>query len=413
MRFLALLSTALRSIRARAVRSFLTMLTAGVGIAGVTSSMALMDGITFQVERDVRSLGVRVVEVINPAVFRKREDAPKVALKASHLEALRRALPGLPVAPTRVGFFVARAQARKETFFAVGVGTDENMAAMFDVGLRAGRFFTAEEADEAARVCVLDAALAKEGFGDADPIGRTLDLVLGPVALRVEVVGVLEDPFSLREHLEGLDSMDPARMAFARLQAYRNVYFPIGLLPGGRGLLHTVKVAAPDIDAVEKVHEQVKAVVGEELAKTTWTLKDWADLVVQTTHEFNLLGNLFWMALLFVTGILIGTVNLIAIRERFREVGVRLTEGARPFDIWAQLTVENCILSVAGGALGIALGFPTGWALAEFVARWEPAFTLKGVILPIGVAVLLGVASTFWPAWKAARMQAVDILRRG
>ena len=70
MNFFTLLSVALRSIRARAVRSFLTMLTAAVGIAGVTSSMALMDGITHQVERDVRSLGVRVIEVLNPRFSR-------------------------------------------------------------------------------------------------------------------------------------------------------------------------------------------------------------------------------------------------------------------------------------------------------------------------------------------------------
>jgi putative ABC transport system permease protein len=413
LRFLALMSVALRSIRARRVRSFLTMLTAAVGIAGVTSSMALMDGITFQVERDVRSLGVRVIEVLNPAIFKGRDDAPDATLTPDTVERLREALPGTPVAPARIGFYVARCPEREKPFFAVGVATVPEMGAMFDVGMEAGRFFDAFEAARSASVCVLDAALAREAFGGNDPVGRKIALTFGTLALQLEVVGVLKDPFSLREHLDLLDSFDPARLAFARFQAYRNVYFPIGLLPGGGETVHSVKIAAPTIADVEPLLETVQGVIGEDLSKTTWTLKEWADMIVRTTYDLNILGDLLWVALLFVTGILIGTVNLISIRERFHEVGVRLTEGARPWDIWLQLTVENVILSAAGGALGLVLGFPTAWFLAHCVAGWEPAFTAKGLFLPILVALLLGVGSTFWPAWKASRVSAVDILRRG
>ncbi len=412
MKVTALLSVALRSIRSRSVRSFLTLLTAAVGIAGVTSSMALMDGITYQVERDVRSLGVRVIEVLNPSIFKGKPGIPDASLEREHLRALREALPGVPVAPTRIGFYVARPAASEKTFLAVGVGTDHNMRATFDVDMERGRFFNAAESAGGAPVCVMDSALAREGFGEAIPLGKRIVLSLGNRTLDLEVIGVLEDPFSLREHLDYFDSFDPARMAFARLQAYRNVYFPLSLLPEGDGVIHSIKVAAPTIGDVEPLTKKVKEVVGEDLGKTTWTLKEWADVIVKTTYEFNLLGNLLWAALLFITGVLIGTVNLIAIRERFHEVGVRLTEGARPVDIWLQLTVENVLLSMAGGALGIVLGIPTAWGLAKYVARWEPAFTVKGVFLPIAVAVLLGVLSTFWPAWKAARMQAVEILRR-
>lgn len=413
MNLSALLSVAFRSVRARAVRSFLTLLTAAVGIAGVTASVALMDGITFQVERDVRSLGVRVVEVLNPSIFKGRPGVPDATLEPETLKALRAALPELPVAPVRMSFFVARTEGREKPFFAVGVGTTEDMAAMFDVGLQAGRFFDAAETDAAARVCVLDAALAREAFGASDVLGRTLVFTFGTLKLPLKVVGVLEDPFSLREHLEILDSFDPARMAFARFQAYRNAYFPISLLPGGAGTLHSVKVAAPTVDAVGPLFDRVKEVVGDDLAQTTWTLKEWADLIVGTSQDLNVVGDLLWVALLFVTAVLIGTVNLIAIRERFHEVGVRLTEGARPVDIWLQLTAENVLLSSAGGVLGLVLGFPTAWLLATYVARWEPAFTAKGVVVPIVVAVALGVLSTFWPAWKAARVNVVDILRKG
>jgi ABC-type antimicrobial peptide transport system permease subunit len=403
----------MRSIRARAVRSFLTMLTAGVGIAGVTSSMALMDGITFQINRDVRSLGIRVIEVLNPAIFKGRPGIPKARLEPSHVQALREALPGIPVAPTLTGFYVAKTEGGQKPVFTVGVATDHNMGAMFDVGMEGGRFFGPEEYEAGAAVCVLDAALAREVFGDADPLHQPLLISLGLQSLRLEVIGVLEDPFSLREHLDFFDSLDPARKAFARFMAFRNFYFPMTVLPGSKKVLHSVKIASPTIAEVDATFDTVKAVVGEDLIKTTWALKDWSDLIVKTTNDFNIIGDLLWVALLFVTGVLIGTVNLISIRERFREVGVRLTEGARPFDIWLQLTVENCILSVAGGALGIVLGIPTAWVLANFVARWEPAFTAQGVFIPIAVAVVLGILSTFWPAWKAARVHPVDILRKG
>ncbi|MHC4777099.1 MAG: ABC transporter permease [Planctomycetota bacterium] len=413
MRFFVLVSVAVRSIRARFVRSFLTMLTAAVGIAGVTSSMALMDGITQQVNRDVRSLGIRVIEVLNPSIFKGRPGIPDATLTTSHLSDLREALGDIPVAPTRVGFYVTKTEGLKKPIFTVGVATDHNMASMFDVGMERGSFFGYDAYAMGSKVCVLDSALARQAFGETDPLGKEVVIGFGDMALELEVVGVLKDPFSLREHLDFFDSLDPARMAFARFQAYKNLYFPMTLLPTKSDTLHSLKVGAPSISEVGPLFERVKETVGEDLAKTTWTLKDWSDLVVSTTNDFNIIGDLLWVALLFVTGVLIGTVNLISIRERFREVGVRLTEGARPFDIWLQLTVENCILSVAGGALGIALGFPTAWALANFVARWEPAFTPQGVFVPIAVAVVLGILSTFWPAWKAAKVNPVDILRKG
>jgi putative ABC transport system permease protein len=427
MRFLTLVAVALRSIRARALRSFLTALTVAAGIAGVTSSVALSDGITAQVMRDVRALGLRVVEVVNPKSFpgvkaKGGAGLPSALLGAkakggagltsAHLEALRAALPDAAVAPTRYGLYSALVEGRKAPLFVLGVGTDPHMREMFDVGMERGRFFDEGEAAAGAKVCVLDSALAAEAFGAEDPLGRTIELGTGAFAPRLLVVGVVEDPFSLREHMATLDSLNPARKVFARILAYRNLYFPIGLLPGGEKTLTSVKVAAATIEDVDSVYRRVRETVGEDLARSSWAQRDWVEMIRKMTGEFNLLGSVVWVAILFITGILIFTVNLIAIRERFFEVGVRRTEGATPFGIWLQLTVESCILSVAGGVGGVLLGIPVGWALARFVAHWDPAFTAKGLLLPIATAILLGILSTLWPAWRAARVNVVEILRK-
>jgi len=411
MRFFTLLAVAVRCIRVRALRSFLTALTAAAGIAGVTSSVALSDGITAQVMRDVRALGLRVVEVVDPRVFSGAPAKGAARLDASRVEALREALPGVPVAPVRYGLYSAAAEGKAAPLLVLGVATDHHMRAMFDVGMERGRFFDEQEAAEGRRVCVLDSAFAREAFGEADPLGREVELRTGLLALRLRVVGVLEDPFSLRRHLETLDSLNPARKIFARILAYRNLYFPVALLPGGDRILSSVKVAAPRMEDVDAVYGKVKETVGAELAKSSWAQKDWVEMVRRTTREFNLLGSVVWVAILFITGILIGTVNLIAVRERFHEVGVRRTEGATAFGIWLQLTVESCLLTLAGGAAGILLGIPVAWALCRFVARWDPAFTAGGMLIPVGVALLLGVLSTLWPAWKASRVSVVEILR--
>ncbi|MCU0723307.1 MAG: ABC transporter permease, partial [Planctomycetes bacterium] len=251
---LMVLFTALRSIRARALRSLLTALTAAAGIAGVTSSVALSDGITAQVIRDVRALGLRVVEVVNPRAFPGAKAGAGPGLTAAHVAALRAALPEAAVVPTRYALYTASAEGRRESLLVLGVATEPGMREMFDVGMERGRFFDEAEAAGASRVCVLDAALAREAFGEADPLGRRVELRAGTLALGLEVVGVVEDPFSLREHLETLDSLNPARKVFARILAYRNLYFPIGLLPGGDRSLTSVKVAAPRIEDVDRVH---------------------------------------------------------------------------------------------------------------------------------------------------------------
>ncbi|MDY0107658.1 MAG: FtsX-like permease family protein, partial [Giesbergeria sp.] len=113
---------------------------------------------------------------------------------------------------------------------------------------------------------------------------------------------------------------------------------------------------------------------------------------------------------LLVGGIGIMNIMLVSVTERTREIGLRMAVGARGRDILAQFLIEAVTLSLAGGAIGIALGALATWAVGQF-AGWYVAMDLPAVLLAVGFSGLVGVFFGYYPARRAARLLPIDALR--
>jgi putative ABC transport system permease protein len=140
------------------------------------------------------------------------------------------------------------------------------------------------------------------------------------------------------------------------------------------------------------------------------TMEEMASVRVQATQTMTaLLASIAGVSLL-VGGIGIMNIMLVSVTERTREIGLRMAIGARGRDVLLQFLVEAVVLSLFGGAIGIALGFALSRGVTLWMS-WPTAVSPQAVIVAFGFAAITGVFFGFYPARKAAALDPIDALR--
>jgi putative ABC transport system permease protein len=132
-------------------------------------------------------------------------------------------------------------------------------------------------------------------------------------------------------------------------------------------------------------------------------------LTATTTTMTYLLASIAAVSLL-VGGIGIMNIMLVSVTERTREIGLRLSVGARDVDVLMQFLIEAVVLSLAGGAIGVALGTAAAAAVTRFMS-WSALVSSDSVLLSFGCAAAIGIFFGFYPARRAAALDPIEALR--
>jgi putative ABC transport system permease protein len=281
-------------------------------------------------------------------------------------------------------------------------GVNEDLPAIRAWPLQSGSFFTAREVDTAARVAVLGSAARDELFGEyADPVGQAVRINNQPF----RVIGVLA---SKGQAAFGRDQDDAVFAPFTTVQRR---------LLGVRHVT-SITVSAEDGAPLEEVSTQVamllrdrhRLVPSEEDDFSIRTQEEMTTMLTSTTDTMTYLLAGIAAVSLVVGGIGIMNIMLVSVTERTREIGLRLSVGARDVDVMAQFLVESVLLSLAGGAIGVLLGLG-GAAAVSHVMQWSTDVTTGSILLAFGVAAASGVFFGFYPARKAAALDPIDALR--
>lgn len=407
MRTSDLVASAARALRANPMRSALTALGVIIGVASVVAMVALGSGAQARVERSIASLGSNLLIVV-PGAMRGGGGVRGAAggwdsLTMADAEAIAQLENVAVVAPSQRARTQVVANGLNWNPQVEGVTPDYLVAR--DWQIASGRMFDETEERQARRVVVLGATVASELFPNVEPVGQSVRMNGGTY----EIIGVLE---SKGQSGFGMDQDDivlaPLTTVKRRISGRR-----------GRGdSVSQISVKAESEGVLSQLQDDVETLLRQrhrtregEDDFTVQNLSSITETAAQTTQVFTyLLGGISAVSLL-VGGIGIMNIMLVSVTERTREIGLRKALGARQSDILHQFGLEAVALSVTGGIIGLVIGIAGAWGMTTL-------FNLPLVVSPLnaGLAIafsgVVGVVFGAYPAWRAAKLDPIEALRR-
>jgi putative ABC transport system permease protein len=404
MSFLMTILVAVKALRRNAMRTALTALGMIIGVAAVIVMVAIGTGARTSIEKQIQSAGSNIVMVnagsggFGPV---RQGQGAVTTLTADDAQAIRQHVAGIryltPTLNTR-----SQIIAEVSNWNTQIQGTNDELPAIRAWAMESGSFFTDQDVRSAAKVVVIGAVARNQLFGEgADPVGSLVRINNQPF----KIVGVLAPK---GQAAMGPDQDDTAIVPYTTVQKK--------LL----GVQHIsgITISAADgvpLDALSTalssiLRERHRLAPGTDDDFLVRTQAEMATMLTSTTNTMTYLLAGIAAVSLVVGGIGIMNIMLVSVTERTREIGLRLSVGARDLDVLTQFLVEAIVLSLAGGALGIAVGFAISEAVSR-IMQWTTVVTSESVLLSFGVAAATGVFFGFYPARKAAALDPIDALR--
>jgi putative ABC transport system permease protein len=392
-----LLALGRRSLLVHKLRSALSVLGVLFGVAAVVAMSSVGEGARREALEQIGALGIDGI-----TVRRAPGSGAEERLLVGDADALAAAVPRLDsVAPLREVPLPARSPAGRE-MDAVALGTLPSYGRAARVSLSAGRFLADLDVRDSKRVAVLGATVAGRLFPLEQPIGRWV--VLGGEWFRV--VGVLE---SRRQPRRPAGPIRPRDLNLA-------VIVPLPALDLGEGGIDEVDEIALRVSEgrfVSGAAEVTRRTLARVLDGGSAEVVVPREILAQRQRTQRLFGVVTGAVAglgLLVGGIGIMNIMLASVAERTSEIGLRRAVGATRRDVAAQFLVEATLLTVSGGAGGIALGGMGSHAIQR-LAGWPTALSAPMLLAALLMALLVGIGFGSYPAWRAARMEPMAALR--
>jgi putative ABC transport system permease protein len=399
---------AVRALAANKLRSILTMLGIIIGVASVVALMAIGAGATAGITTQVQGIGSNVITVIPGRLQQgpNQGGAQQAALYYTDYEALAKTLKDVNgVAPAYQAS--ATVTFASETQNATVIGTTTEYAALRNYNIGQGRFPTAAEQQNSARVAVLGAQVTEDLFGGLNPVGRAIKISGVPF----NVVGVLEEQGS-----GGFGSADD--LVMVPLETGYDKLFGAAAVSGGKRRVSNIVVSVKAEDAVPSVLTQIDRTLRRQHKLAPSDQADFSALsqtqLLDTLNQITGILSAFLGAIagisLLVGGIGIMNIMLVSVTERTKEIGLRKAVGAKRGAILLQFLVETLVLSLLGGLLGIALGVGIAAAVTA-TGTITASITAASVAMAFGFAAAVGIFFGLYPAWRAAQLRPIEALR--
>jgi len=401
---------AMDSIRAHKLRSFLTLLGVIIGVASVVMVGAAIEGLgVYAEESTAKAFGSEsflVAQIASTGRLSRREYFDKIRrnkpIRRDDYRFLE-AFNGDDVlySPYRNQVAdVKRENLTCEDTVIIGVSAD--MATIRDIEVVDGRFFTTQEDRSRALLAVIGQTVKDTLFpGDASPLGKIVRIN----GLEYSVVGV-------QEKLGSVFGRDQDKSIYIPATAFERMYgpgtgFAVFARPKpGSGLSMEQALDETRVALRDRFHDRP----GQPDSFDTMTPDAVRGFIDQLLSMVAVVVVPVTCISLVVGGIVIMNIMLVSVTERTHEIGVRKSLGARRTDVMMQVLIEAVVLAMMGGGMGVGLGALVTLALGRLF-ELSLHITLSYVVLALGVSTIVGVASGWYPASKAAKLDPVEALR--
>ena len=410
MNYQNLFKIAIRAIAANKMRSFLTALGIIIGIASVITMLAIGQGSKASIKANIAEMGSNMIMIHPGADMRGgvRQDASSMeTLKQTDYQAIKDECNYISaISPTvsNNGQWINGNNNTQSSIY----GVNQDYLTIRQLKIADGEMFTDTDIKAAAKVCILGQTVVDYLFPDgSDPIGRVVRFNSIPF----RVIGVLQK--------KGYNSMGMDQDDLV-LAPYTTVMKRIL----AQTYLSEIVCSAITEEASEPAQDQIS-----QILRRTHKLKDATETTEGDEDDFNirsqeeissmmnstmstitiLLGSVAGISLI-VGGIGIMNIMYVSVTERTREIGLRMSVGARGVDILNQFLIEAILLSVTGGIIGVILGVSISVSLQQFLhlaTQIEP----WSIIMSFAVCTFTGVFFGWYPAKKAARLDPIEAIR--
>jgi putative ABC transport system permease protein len=393
------LRTAWRALGSNKLRTSLTTLGMIIGVAAVVSMLAIGEGARASVEGRIRSLGANLLTVRPGAPMRGPVKQGRVeTLTLADAQEIAKLPDVAAVAPETSSS--AQVEYLASNMTSSIVGTTADYLGVHAFALAQGAPFTDYDLRGRRRVAIIGSNVAETLFGEGQAVGQRIQIK----GLGFTVAGVLAEKGD-----SGFSSPDD--QVLVPITTFQGSLFGTDFLSG-----ISVQVATEDaMDGVQASIEQLLRLrhrLGAS-ADDDFNVRSQAEMLEtmgEVTGTFTaLLGGVAAVSLL-VGGIGIMNIMLVSVRERTREIGVRIAVGAQRRDVMLQFLIEAVIVSLAGGVVGLALGW-LGANAISLIGGWETVVPLYAVALALATSLAVGVVFGVGPARRAARLDPVEALR--
>lgn len=399
-----LFKIALRALANNKLRAFLTMLGIIIGVASVIAMLAIGQGSKRSIQQQISEMGSNMIMIHPGAEMRggvRQDPSAMQTLKLENYEKLRDECNFLSAISPNVsssGQLIAGANNYPSSVTGVSI----DYLTIRQLSVEQGEMFSENDIRTAAKVCVIGKTIVDNLFPDgSDPIGKVIRCNKIPM----RVIGVLK---SKGYNSMGMDQDDvvlaPYTTVMKRLlaQTYLSGLFASALTED------MTDEAVDEITTILRREHKLKESDSDDF--TIRTQQELSYMLNSTTDLMTTLLACIAGISLVVGGIGIMNIMYVSVTERTREIGLRMSVGARGVDILSQFLIESILISITGGLIGVVLGCGASFII-KTVAHWPVFIQPWSVLLSFAVCTLTGVFFGWYPAKKAADLDPIEALR--
>ena len=410
MNYQNLFKIAIRAIAANKMRSFLTALGIIIGIAAVITMLAIGQGSKASIKANIAEMGSNMIMISPGADMRGgvRQDASSMeTLKQADYQSIKEDCNYISAISPTVNSSGQWIYGNNNTQSSI-YGVNQDYLSIRQLKVADGEMFTDTDIKAAAKVCILGQTVVDYLFPDgSDPIGKVVRFNSIPF----RVIGVLQK--------KGYNSMgmDQDDLVLAPYTTVMKRILAQTYLGGIICSAITEEASQPAQDQISEIlrhnHKLKDATETTEADEDDFNIRSQEEISSMMNSTMStitiLLGSVAGISLL-VGGIGIMNIMYVSVTERTREIGLRMSVGARGIDILNQFLIEAILLSVTGGIIGVILGVSLSLSLNAFLhiaTQIEP----WSIIMSFAVCTFTGVFFGWYPAKKAARLDPIEAIR--
>lgn len=403
MNFINLLKIAWKAILLNKTRAMLTMLGIIIGVASVIAMLAIGEGSKESIKKNISSMGANLI-TIRPGAgmmggVRSEPSAMQTLTLADYntLKSQAKLIKEISPLVNGSGQSIAGSNNWPTSIY----GASPEYLKIRDWGVDEGSMFTEDDIESYAKVAVIGKTVQENLFPNENPIGKMIRFKNIPF----KVIGVLKEK---GENTFGQDQDDIIIAPYTAVQKRVLAQTYLQSIVASSQSEEDSENAVNEIKSIMETQHKIKP--DEDNDFNVSSQQEIISMFCSTSEMLTILLVAIASISLLVGGIGIMNIMYVSVKERTKEIGLRMAIGAKGNDILMQFLIESVLISITGGVLGVLIGLITTFCIQQF-AGWPVGVTASSIVISFVVCTITGVFFGWYPARKAAQSDPIDALR--